>query len=264
MTLLIFITLIPLSVLKVTEITSQMNLRVEAELESSQDFAEAINFAFMNFLDKIWLSQYAIGNAIVSNPNWKNKDIEQYLYNIALDDKIFSRSYWVNPKGIISTSINPVTANINLNDREYINETINETINEIINGKEKAVGNLQHSLIDGKLIIPIAKGIRVDGELKGIMINAIEANNMKDIIPITRVGVGSIFGLVDKNATLVYQLGSGHISIEERKANEDSPIRKALKGEIIKTYSRYSEFDGIERIGVDYPINDIGRYQYCI
>lgn len=250
MILLIFITLIPLSILKFTEVTNQIDSRVEAEIVSSQDFAEAINLAFMNFLEKTWLSQYAMGNAIVTNPNLSNKEIEQYFKNVALGDKTFIRSYWANPQGIITTSLNPLAVNIDLSKREFIKE--------IIGGKEKIIGNLEHSVIDGILIVPIARGIRVDGELKGIIINSIEASSMKDIIPINRIGEGSTFGLVDRNATLVYRLGSGYMSIEERKASEDSPIRKALKGEIIKTYSRYSEFDGVERMGVDYPIDDIG------
>ena len=250
MILLIFITLIPLSILKFTEVTNQLDSRVEAEIVSSQDFAEAINLAFMNFLEKTWLSQYAMGNAIVTNPNLSNKEIEQYFKNVALGDKTFIRSYWANPQGIITTSLNPLAVNIDLSKREFIKE--------IISGKEKVIGNLEHSVIDGILIVPIARGIRVDGELKGIIINSIEASSMKDIISIHRIGEGSTFGLVDRNATLVYRLGSGYMSMEERKASEDSPIRKALKGEIIKTYSRYSEFDGVERMGVDYPIDEIG------
>lgn len=250
MILLIFITLVPLSILKFTEVTNQIDSRVEAEIVSSQDFAEAINSTFMNFLEKTWLSQYAMGNAIVTNPNLSNKEIEQYFKNVALGDKTFIRSYWANPQGIITTSLNPLAVNIDLSKREFIKE--------IISGKEKVIGNLEHSVIDGILIVPIARGIRVDGELKGIIINSIEASSMKDIIPINRIREGSTFGLVDRNATLVYRLGSGYMSMEERKASEDSPIRKALKGEIIKTYSRYSEFDGVERMGVDYPIDDIG------
>lgn len=250
MILLIFITLIPLSILKFTEVTNQIDSRVEAEIVSSQDFAEAINLAFMNFLEKTWLSQYAMGNAIVTNPNLSNQEIDEYFKNIALVDKTFKETYWVNPQGIITTSLNPLAVNIDLNNREFIKE--------IISGKEKVIGNLEHSVIDGILIVPIARGIRVDGELKGIIINSIEASSMKDIIPINRIGEGSTFGLADRNATLVYRLGSGYMSMEERKASEDSPIRKALKGEIIKTYSRYSEFDGVERMGVDYPIDEIG------
>lgn len=249
--LLIFIILIPLSILKIIEIRKGVELSIEAELDASQDYAEAISIAFMNFLERIWSSQYVMGNALVVEQNIESIDVKEYFSSIALGDKEFRIGYfWATPEGIITTSSEQSNLSIDIRDRYFFKE--------IISGEEKVIGNIERSVINGELIIPIARGIRFDGELKGIVLNTINVNAIKYIIPINRGVEGSVFGLADKNANIVYCSAKNELTTKIQIANADSPIRKALEGKIVKTYSRHSQVDEIERMGVDYPINDIG------
>lgn len=257
MVLLIFITLIPLSILKITEIRKGVELSIEAELEASQDYAEAISIAFMNFLERIWSSQYVMGKALIVDSNIKNRDIKEYFKSISLGDKSFNISYyWVTPDGTITTSSEQSNLSIDIRDRYFFKE--------IISGKEKVIGNLENSAINGELIIPIARGIRVNGELKGIVLNTIKVNDIKYIIPTNRATEGSIFGLADKTARIMSFSRKSTLTSKIDVANEDSPVRKALRGEIVKTYSRYSQFDGIEKMGIDYPIKEIGWVSFVV
>lgn len=252
MILLIFITLIPLSILKIVEIRRGVELSIEAELKANQDYAEAINLAFMNFLERTWSNQYMLGKALIAHPEKGMEYIEDYLKKIASDEESFKmNNYWSTPEGIVSASSTKDNILLDISGRNFFKE--------IIGGKEKVIGDLEYSVVNGELIIPIARAIKVDGELKGIVINTIEAKNMKHIIPISRMGAGSLLGLADRNANIVYRNGNNAVlNSNLEAASEDSPIRRALKGEIVKTYSRNSQVDGIERIGVDYPIREIG------
>ncbi|MCQ4922421.1 sensor histidine kinase [Tissierella carlieri] len=249
--LLIFTTLIPLSILKITEIKRGVEASIEAELEVCQDYAEAINLAFMNFIERTWSSQYILGRSLIAHPERGKEYIEDHLKSIASDNQLFEiHYYWSTPEGIVNISSHETDMVIDISGRN--------SYKEIISGKEKVIGNLEYSAVNGELIISISRAIRVDGELKGIVINTIEAKDMKYIFPINRIGAGSTFGLVDRDANIVYQLIGDNVQIEKRKAGEDSPARRALKGEIVKTRARYSEQDGVERMGVDYPIKEIG------
>lgn len=257
MVLLIFITLIPLSILKITEIRKGVELSIEAELEVSEDYAEAISIAFMNFLERIWSSQYVMGNALVADSNIKSRDIKRYLSSIALEDKEFKIGYyWATPNGVITTSSEQSNLSVDISDRYFFKE--------IISGKEKIIGNIEHSAINGELIVPIARGIKADGELKGIVINTVGVNDIKYIIPTNRATEGSIFGLADKTARIMSFSRKSTLTSKIDVANEDSPVRKALRGEIVKTYSRYSQFDGIEKMGIDYPIKEIGWVSFVV
>lgn len=249
--LLIFITLIPLSILNIIDIRKDLEINMQAELEANQEYAEVINTLFVNFLERTWSNQYVIGKALISQPNQRIQCLSKYLNDTSLENQLFKMNYyWATPEGIMDISSKEEELLIDIKDRSIYQE--------IINGKEKVIGNLERSTISGELIIPIARGILVDGELKGIVINTIKANDIKHILPINRIVAGSIFGLVDKDANIVYRSGDSILIPKIEVASEDSPTRKALRGEIIKTYSRYSQSDGIERLGVDCPIKEIG------
>ena len=82
MILLIFITLIPLSILKIVEIRRGVELSIEAELKANQDYAEAINLAFMNFLERTWYNLYMLGKSLIAHPEKGMEYIEDYLKKI--------------------------------------------------------------------------------------------------------------------------------------------------------------------------------------
>jgi len=249
--LLIFITLIPLSILNIIDIRKDLEINMQTELEANQEYAEVINTLFMGFLERTWSNQYVIGKTLVSHPDQRIQCLNKYLNNTSLENQLFRMDYyWATSEGIVNISSKEAEILIDIRDRNIYQD--------IINGKEKVIGNLERSTITGELIIPIARGILIDGELKGIVINTIRANDMKYILPINRIVSGSIFGLVDKDANIVYRGGDNILIPKIEVASEDSPTRKALKGEVIKTYSRYSQSDGIERLGVDCPIKEIG------
>ncbi|EQB90232.1 signal transduction histidine kinase [Clostridium punense] len=250
MILLIFITLIPLSALRVIEIRQDFRTSIEAELNSSEEFAEAISSSFTSFIERSWATQYAIGEAIVRNPDWNSEDMKKYFASIALDDKVYGKYSWTDSKGVVIASSDEIVINKDMSSVDFVKE--------VIRGQDKVLGNIKPSVVDSSLIIPIARGVRVNGELKGIIVSIINVKDIRSIFPAKRLGNGSTFGLIDRNANLVYRNGNDNIPFEKRKIRQDSPARRALKGEVVKTYGRNSGFDGTKRIGIDYPIGDLG------
>ena len=51
---------------------------------------------------------------------------------------------------------------------------------------------------------------------------------------------------------------SKDLPFEKRISNPDNPALEALKGQVERTYRFKSQFDGTDRIGISYPIKDIG------
>lgn len=250
MILLIFITLIPLSILQAISVKSNFDSMIEMDLKSSQEYAEAIKVSFLNYLDRTWANQLVMGKVIISNPEWNSEDIEKYLKNTMSEDLVGGRYLWVSSEGTVITTTNPEEENLSLLDRPYIQR--------ILQGEDKTISDLRVSANSEELIFPLARAIRVEGELKGIIVNVIDANKIQGIFPVKNLNEGSRFGLIDSNARLVYRNDMAQRPFSERIISEESPSRRALKGEIVKFYERISEFDGVKRIGVDYPIEEIG------
>jgi signal transduction histidine kinase len=245
-----FITLIPVSLLRILDIREDLKFSIEAELISSQDFAEAINISFMNFIEKTWTSQHMIGRAILANPSWTDKDIELYLESILPEDKFMLGYSWVDTDGTVIASTNQQLRGTSLDYREYIKR--------ITAGEEKVVSNLITAYDGKQIIVAIARAVKSNNELKGIIVNVLNVQDIQKIFPMKRLGDRSTFGLIDKTATLVYRNNNNDIPFENRTVSKDSPSIKALQGEIVKTHAKYSGFYGNETMGIDYPIEEIG------
>ncbi|MBU5428136.1 sensor histidine kinase [Tissierella pigra] len=254
---IIFVTLIPLSILKFIDIQKQFNESIENQIEVNSDIAEMLSNVFVNFLERIWDNQYTIGISITTHTNWSNASIKEYLNKIKYrDNNLDMQYYWATDEGIITTDLYSDNLEIDIRDTTYFNE--------ILSGKEKAVGNLQHSIISKELIIPIARGIRVDGKLKGIVINTLNVNDMEDIIPLNKPDDKSTYGIIDKEGTYVYCSIKNDMSLEERKIALDSPSIMALKGQIVRTSARYSNIEGKDKLEVNFPLDEIGWSAFAV
>lgn len=228
MILVIFITLIPLSILKISEIKRGLETSIQAELEANQDYAKALSYIFMNFVERTWSNQYVMGKDLITHHEEEKGEISTYFKSIVLTDKPFKiQYYWANPQGIIVGSSEDLYTTIDISGRAGFKD--------IVNGREKIIGDLEYSVINGEPIISIARGIRRGGELRGVIINTIKVKDIKSIIPISEISLGSTFGLVDRKGVVTYSHGEN----------------------IIDSHPAI-ELNGMENVYVDYPIKEIG------
>ena len=134
MVLLVLIALIPLILLQLIGIMSQYSERIEEELKSSLSIAQTVELTFMNYLEENWSQQYAIGMAIIANPEWKREDIDKYINNVLSGKQNLKRYSWISPDGIVLASSNDEIVNVNARGMEFYIR--------ILNGEQKIVSNL--------------------------------------------------------------------------------------------------------------------------
>jgi signal transduction histidine kinase len=246
--ILIFLTLIPLSLLKVYEIQNRYQQSIESELNSSEELASVIAGTFSTYIEGIWTTRKAMGMNILSNEDWNKKDIEDYLQITLSTDPRIIGSAWLSPKGEVIASTRRIAAEKNYRDQEYIKE--------IIDGSVNTISNL--TINDGILLISAAKGIRKNNELGGIIIVQVDVKKIGSVFKAERVGNTSSYGIIDKNGHIVYRKGSEQLSFESRRIEENSPAWAALEGEIVRTKTFKSRFGDNPRMGVSYPIETLG------
>jgi signal transduction histidine kinase len=253
--MLIFITLIPLTILEIYQIKSNFTESINRELDTSQDYCEAISNTFVNYIDKIWTNEFSIGQSISLNQGWSEEDIEAYLKKVFSDEEDILSYTWIKPNGDVVASTSTYAKGKNLIDREYMQE--------ILNGKVKVLSNLRVTIDRKNLVIPVARAIKHGDELKGVIVANIDVYKLYKIFPTKRIGEMSKYGIIDKNGRIVYRNGSSDLPFEKRLIPKSSFGWIALKGEIVRYASKISDYDGTERMGVEYPIKEFGWSCYA-
>lgn len=248
--IIVMVAIIPMILLNRFIIDHDRKKAVEAQLKANQEYAQAISTAYMNYLNKIWHTEFSIGHSLIRNQSMNSNDMQAYLKECESDDTVISNYAWISPKGVVVSSSNPAQIGTSVLDRDYYKA--------IANGDEKVVSNLLISKVNRTVAITIARGIRVGGELKGIVMAGVDAKTLGTIMPGSRLGKTSSFGLIDRNGMIVYRDGSPDIPMEKRRIKDDSPAWKALKGEVSISNNYSASIDGIQRLGVNYPISSIG------
>lgn len=247
---LIFIILIPLVVLEVARIKRDYDNRVNEELDASEELAEAISKSFINYIEELWVQEAIMGSYISQNPHLSSEEIQEYLVEVQKYQKTIRRFTWVNPKGIAISSTNNKVIGKNLEHREYLHK--------ILNGKDKVISNLVRSVVDGEPIVIVVRAVRKDGNLLGMIAGVVNVVELSEKLPHSSISDGSRFGLIDQKGMMVYKSDKNNISYQKRKIPDNSPAWKALKGEIVRTIKRSSGSDQSIRMGIDYPIKEIG------
>lgn len=248
--MLTLITLIPLILLQSIDIYENFQKGTEQKLQASVGIADAVSKSFVNYIEELWIQESFISNHIIDNLN-NPKEIQSYLQYIVTNHKNnLQRLSWVSPNGTIIASSREYMIGQSLVSRDYYKK--------IIAGKEESLSNLIVSYVDGKLLIPVSRGIRKNGKLLGTLIYSIDTDKLISHIPNLKLNEGETLCLIDGNGNIVYNSSNNNLTFKERKILEDDPGWKALKGEIVKTSNGKVDFDNHCYMSVDYPIKELG------
>lgn len=248
--LLIFIVLIPVIVLYTMRIEAIHKDNIERELESNRRLVEAISTSFMNYIEEIWTQETTLSIILTKKPELSQNEIQYYLEETLKNQNISDVYTWVSPNGIVIGSTREDLIGRSLANREYFQS--------ILHGEDKVVSDMVIGYSSKKPVIPIAKSIRKDGNLVGVMVAIIDVDKLRLRLPNSAVIKDSRFGIVDSNGNKVYQSDVPDITKSDMKISKDSPIWLALKGEAVERKSQISEFDKTKRVGVYIPIEEIG------
>jgi signal transduction histidine kinase len=248
--ILTLITLIPLTILQAFNIHDNFQRSTEQKLQASVEIAHAVSKSFLNYIDEIWIQQYIISRNLIDFIDDSEK-IQSYLNSlIDIEETALQRVAFINPEGIIIASTREYMIGQSLVQRDYYQR--------IIAGEDKVISNLMQSYIDGIIMIPVARAIKNDGVLVGIVVSTLYVDKSVSHVPELRLNEGDILTIVDSNGRMVYHSLNNHLSFDRRSIPEDSSIWKALGGELIKNSKVKTNFDDSYRMSVEYPIHELG------
>lgn len=253
--LLVLCVLLPMLSLMGIIIRERFTERVQGELSSSLDYANAISTAFANYLNALWGTEAALGNAIALEGAGLTPDQAERLMKAQLAAHPTVASFaWVSPDGYVLASTRSGSRGVYGGDREYFQH--------ILSGDESAVSDLLIGRVSNELTIAVARGIHRDGKLVGILTAGVDISKLEKVLPVAPQGIRT-FALVDRQATVVYLSGSPLLTLEQRRLRADSPARTALDGRVVTSAGYTSGIDGARRMSANVPIPSIGWVAYA-
>lgn len=253
--LMILVIFIPALINHSLGIINTFKQSIQVELNNNVEFAQAVNVSFTNFLERLWDTEFSMGIAICKG-NLSSQEIEDYMKDIK-DSQPTVREYaLVNPVTLnIISSTSEKAPGVSLAGRSYINK--------ILDGESKVVSDMINSRVFNEPTFIVARGIREQGKLKGIIIANIDIKDLHLVLPATRATGYSYFGLIDKEGNFIYRNGVSNVASLGINGKDTSFIEPALKGETVKLKKYKSAFDGKDMIGVSMPIEKIGWVTYA-
>lgn len=245
---LVLCALVPLLLTTTIGTYLRFNEHAEAELQSSLELSQVTAVAFRNFVQSLWDIELAIGSAVCLNePPLPYADVQALMLRQTLTHPALKAISWTDPDGVVAASTNPLARGVSLADREHIRR--------ILAGAETAVSDLIDSrLVDGR-VFAVARGIRREGRLRGIVTASVQPESLGLILPIHRTRGGHIV-LVDRRGTIIYRSNDPGSSVG--RPTGDTPSWSALRGRPATSRSfRWGEGEP-EQIGAAVPIREIG------
>ncbi|MEG0772673.1 ATP-binding protein [Clostridium sp.] len=247
---MIIVIFIPIIIYQFFKINNEFEKSIDRELKANEDFAQAVNSAFTNYIDGIWNNELSMGLAI-SNDIGSSEEIGNYMKSISENQPTIKQYSWIDISTLkVSASSNPQALGVSIDGREYINK--------IINGENRVISDMLISRVDGKKVFVVARGIRKDNVLIGIITATINVEDLDKVLPVNRGIDYSSFGLIDSQGVFVYRYGISDIADKMISVKEDPILKTVLEGEIVKSRKFKSSLNGKNMIGVSVPINKLG------
>lgn len=248
---MIIVIFIPIIIYQAFKINSEFQKSIDTELKANEDFAQAVSSAFTNYVNGIWNNELAMGLAISNNNIKSNEVISDYMKSSLEGQTTIKQYSWIDSSTLkITASSNPQAIGVSAQGREYIDK--------ILNGESKVISDMITSRTDQKKVFVVARGIRKDNVLTGIIIASINVEELHKILPTNR-GVGySTFGLFDSQGFFVYRNGTSDIADKMISVKEVPVLKDVLNGNIVKIRKVKSPVTGKDMIGANVPINKLG------
>ena len=248
--ILVIVMLIPLILLQYNSIKRIFHAQVDSHYLTYQSVAEAISVSFVNYLHELWTQETIIGAFILAHPDLKHAEIQGYLVEAQKRQKTLVTLSWIEPDGTIAASSNTEFIGASVRDRSYYKR--------IVEGEDNVLSELVISKVTGEPIIPVVSAVRKDGELIGIVSAVVDIERLALRLPSPFLHPKVRYGLIDVSGTVVYKSDNNNIPMEKRKVPLDNPTWMALKGEAVRITNLKSMVGDPPRIGVIYPIREIG------
>lgn len=245
--LLILALFIPFLTLEAVHIYARFERYTENELEASRELATITGAAFMNYLETIWHTEQAIGSAAY----FRDLPVESGEAATLLREQLFSHPTLL---GFILLDADGAVIGATDGRRHGLALAGFPYVQRVLRGGNEVISELFEDNFTGEPTIVVARAIRRQGRLLGIVAANVDPNKLDLVLPLTRSGKSS-FGLIDRIGTVVYH--NIHPD-DHRRIPSSSPVWLALRGEQVLAKSFSAGFDGSRRMGAFVPISGIG------
>lgn len=251
----LLIVLIPLLIFQLWGVFNKYHEAVNIELNSSYEFADMVSSTFTLYLENLWNLQQSIGYSIIdSKQELTPEEIEKNLrYFVSIHPAIQSLS-WVDPTGLI-------TANTSFNkNRSKINDY--RFYQQIIAGENEVVSDLITYSYGNEMTIAVARGIRQNRTLLGIIVACLNIEKIDLIIPMEIDQQIDSFGIIDSQGMIIYQNGNLGLTYEQRHSN-NSLAQLALQGQPVISRNYFQDTNGQDHLGASLPIPHTGWVSFA-
>ncbi|KJS32829.1 MAG: hypothetical protein VR64_04635 [Desulfatitalea sp. BRH_c12] len=218
--LLLTVVLIPTMLIQAYIYHDRFHTRRAKEFESNLEVARATSRAFNAFVRGILQQQIAIAVAATTEPFMGMANLQHLLTQSAKAAPPVRHVLWIDPVGRVLASSFSEGVGLDISDRKYFQQ--------IATGREWVVGDLILSKISGEPVFTINRGVRdARGQLVGVVVTAILADELGDILPVQRTGEACIH-LIDGNGRHVYRYPEAHLAWKQRDWPKRFPVFAAL------------------------------------
>lgn len=236
---------------QVFQIHNSVEKSIELELESNQDFAEAVSVSFTNYLERLWDTELSMGLAICNNTTSNSDEIGKYMRTVSENQPTVKEYRWIDVSTLkITASSASEAVGVSLSGREHINK--------ILKGESKTVSDILISRVNNESTFVVARGIIKDNILKGIITATINIEELYRVLPSSRATGYSFFGLLDNQGVFVYRNGVPDVAAKMISAKESQYVIDALKGKTVKIKKFQSQITEKSMIGVNLPVQQVG------
>ncbi len=249
--ILITAILMPIIILRVINIVDSYHLKVQNELSTYENLAEAISSSFNNYLEEIWMIESIVGIYLEEHPFLDTSQINAYLQLIIQKHEGIMSISWLDENGYIIASSNKVFPELSFSSRSYVKQ--------IMSGKESVVSDLVESISRPNFyIFPVAHAIRSGDRLAGVVSAVIDTSKLQQRLPNLSFRSDIRYYLMDSQGMLVYCSNTGKTPDNQVCLIGDPEVSQAIQGKMVTSVKKKSEIDQTWIMSVDYPITDIG------
>lgn len=248
LTILVVILLFSYIFLRIVFMVGYYDNKVDSLLETYEGYAQSVSKYSIAYINNIWDLEEVIGIQMQQDPEWISKP-EFPLYLKLLANKV---------GGIDNIAILNDNGDVVSSSDSYINKCFlpEEYLSQIISGKEELITDLEKSSTKpDENTVKIVKAVRLD-EKMFIIVSELDLDTLAERIPRLIREKDIHFTLIDHKGVVVYS--NKDIFAEGKSLLNEYSVNSAIDGEEIATVGSFSPIDNKRRIGLDFPISEIG------
>lgn len=247
---LIAIIFIPVIISKILYIKDYKKELIQNRIDYNVNLSKSMSEVFQFYIENIWNQLGIINTYISDNENISHENISKYLENIISSQKSITHLLLINSLGNIVAASN----------QDFIGKSLDSTqlLNRITSGEDNIIYHIEHIKSIDMTLLPVAKAIKKSHELNGILLAAVNIQNIGNQLSKLLSDETISFKIIDNEGNIIYQNNSPQSFTKTDKIPVYSPAWEALEGKIVTDKVIFDDSDKTYTLSCSYPIGKTG------